>query len=204
MFRNNDDIKILIAGLRCGGLGLNFPWANRCISLDLWWNHAVEQQAFGRIFRMGQKKETYMTRLVVRNSVDMRLMGMQLYKLKNCTKAIGEGEQERQTLGLTDLTRLFGFLKTDEDNNIISVEPDYDNEDEDEDDIAEGVDDPGIYVDGDWLLGGGKEGPEGSSRDVTSGFGSDFKNEEAPSDSSSATLESGTRVTLEDPMMIDP
>ena len=35
-FRDNQNVKILIAGLKCGGLGLNFPWANRCISLDLW------------------------------------------------------------------------------------------------------------------------------------------------------------------------
>ena len=35
-FRDNPNIKIMIAGLKCGGLGLNFPWANRCISLDLW------------------------------------------------------------------------------------------------------------------------------------------------------------------------
>ena len=212
MFRINDDIKILIAGLRCGGLGLNFPWANRCISLDLWWNHAVEQQAFGRIFRIGQKKETYLTRLVIRNSVDMRLLGMQLYKLRNCGKAIDDADQERQTLGLADLTRLFGFLKTDEDNNIIGVEPDYDSEDDDEDDNPEGVDDPrtmstgggGDHIDGDWLFGGGKEGPEGANRHVTSGIGSEIKNEEALSDYSSATLESGTGATLEDPMIIDP
>jgi SNF2 family DNA or RNA helicase len=80
-FRTDPDVKILIAGLKCGGLGLNFPWANRCISLDLWWNHAVEQQAFGRIFRIGQMKETFMTRIVVRNSVDMRLLTMQMYKV---------------------------------------------------------------------------------------------------------------------------
>jgi hypothetical protein len=65
---------------------LNFPWANRCISLDLWWNHAVEQQAFGRIFRIGQEKDTFMTRIVVKNSVDMRLLSMQLHKLQNLEK----------------------------------------------------------------------------------------------------------------------
>lgn len=69
LFQQDPNIKILIAGLKCGGLGLNFPWANHCISLDLWWNHAVEQQAFGRIFRIGQKKETFMTRIVVRKYV---------------------------------------------------------------------------------------------------------------------------------------
>jgi SNF2 family DNA or RNA helicase len=35
-FRDDPNVKILISGLKCGGLGLNFPWANRCISLDLW------------------------------------------------------------------------------------------------------------------------------------------------------------------------
>lgn len=112
-------------------ISLNFPFANRCISLDLWWNHGVEQQAFGRIFRMGQTKETYMTRLVVRNSIDMRLLGMQEYKLKTCGKAIDEngedGEGGSGTLSLSELARLFGFLKTDKDDNTIIV-PDYDDE----------------------------------------------------------------------------
>ena len=109
---------------------LNFPWANRCISLDLWWNHAVEQQAFGRIFRIGQLKETHMTRIVVKNSVDMRLLTMQLYKLENCEKAIREDGKKGERLGLRELANLFGFLKTDEDGNIVSVEADYDDDDE--------------------------------------------------------------------------
>ncbi|KAF7947862.1 hypothetical protein EAE96_008939 [Botrytis aclada] len=134
-FRNHDDIPILIAGLKCGGLGLNFPFANRCISLDLWWNHAVEQQAFGRIFRIGQNKETWMTRLVVANSVDMRLLGMQNWKLKACEKAIdnnglsGASGSTGGTLNLSQLARLFGFLKTDEDNNLLEIQPDYEDGD---------------------------------------------------------------------------
>jgi hypothetical protein len=106
---------------------LNFPWANRCISLDLWWNHAVEQQAFGRIFRIGQKKETYMTRIVVKNTVDMRLLTMQLHKLTNLEKAMRDGEgKEAPNLSLNQLANLFGFLKTDADGEILSVEADYD------------------------------------------------------------------------------
>ncbi|KAL2066010.1 hypothetical protein VTL71DRAFT_2081 [Oculimacula yallundae] len=134
-FRDDDEAKILVAGLKCGGLGLNFPFANRCISLDLWWNHAVEQQAFGRIFRIGQKKETHMTRIVVRNSVDMRMLAMQLHKLQNIDKAMPQGGEtrERQALSLQQLTRLFGFLKTDSDGEIVSVEADYQSDDDDED-----------------------------------------------------------------------
>ncbi|KAG4442544.1 hypothetical protein IFR05_001956 [Cadophora sp. M221] len=129
-FREDDEAKILIAGLKCGGLGLNFPWANRCISLDLWWNHAVEQQAFGRIFRINQMKETYMTRIVVKNTVDMRMLSMQLHKLQNLQKAMSdENTKERSALSLKQLANLFGFLRTDGDGEILSVEPDYESED---------------------------------------------------------------------------
>ncbi|TAQ90570.1 hypothetical protein B7494_g1097 [Chlorociboria aeruginascens] len=130
-FRDDPDIKILIAGLKCGGLGLNFPWANRCISLDLWWNHAVEQQAFGRIFRIGQNKETYMTRIVVRHSVDERLFQMQHHKLKTCEKAMNDGgSRPTPNLGLAELASLFGFLETDKDGNIERVDADYDDAEE--------------------------------------------------------------------------
>lgn len=144
-FRIQDNIQILIAGLKCGGLGLNFPFANRCISLDLWWNYGVEQQAFGRIFRIGQNKETWMTRLVVRNSVDMRLLGMQDWKLRACEKAIDNNGQSGAsgsgggTLNLSQLARLFGFLRTDEDDNLLRIEPDYEDDHEDEGVIGSGA-----------------------------------------------------------------
>lgn len=47
----DSECKIMIAGLKCGGQGLNLTAANRVISIDLWWNHSVELQAFGRVFR---------------------------------------------------------------------------------------------------------------------------------------------------------
>ncbi|TVY51440.1 Helicase-like transcription factor CHR28 [Lachnellula cervina] len=128
MFRDDPDIKILVSGLKCGGVGLNFPWANRCISLDLWWNHAVEQQAFGRIFRIGQCKETYMTRIVVKNSVDMRLLTMQMHKLQDLENAIAEGDTSKG-LSLMELANLFGFLRTRADGEIMGVEADYDDGD---------------------------------------------------------------------------
>jgi len=146
---------------------LNFPWANRCISLDLWWNHAVEQQAFGRIFRIGQDKETYMTRIVVKNSVDMRMLSMQLHKLQNLEKAMRDGEtKEREALSLKQLANLFGFLRTDGDGEILSVEADYEDESGDEGGGGTGggrSQEGGQFDAGDFLRGSGNgEGGSGS------------------------------------------
>tara|TARA_R110002003_G_scaffold96_15_gene7532 strand:+ start:6558 stop:6776 length:219 start_codon:yes stop_codon:yes gene_type:complete len=56
--------------------------ASRVIMVDPWWNSASEQQAFCRVFRIGQKEETYMSRLCVENTVDQRLIEMQERKDK--------------------------------------------------------------------------------------------------------------------------
>lgn len=56
--------------------------ASRVIMIDPWWNSAAEQQAFCRVFRIGQKDTTFMTRFCVKNTVDQRLIDMQERKNK--------------------------------------------------------------------------------------------------------------------------
>ncbi|KAF7928190.1 hypothetical protein EAE99_004948 [Botrytis elliptica] len=79
-FEKNPEITVLIIGLKVGGVGLNLAFANRAIMVDLWWNSATESQAYGRIFRLGQLKETYFVRFMMRESVDIRLLRMQVFK----------------------------------------------------------------------------------------------------------------------------
>lgn len=81
-FANNPTSRILLASLRCGGLGLNLTMASKVIIIDPWWNQAQEQQAFCRIFRIGQQDETLMSRMCVKDTVDERLIQMQKTKQK--------------------------------------------------------------------------------------------------------------------------
>lgn len=50
--------------------------------VDPWWNSASEQQAFCRVFRIGQKEETFMSRLCVKDTIDSKLVAMQERKQK--------------------------------------------------------------------------------------------------------------------------
>lgn len=56
--------------------------------IDPWWNSASEQQAFCRIFRIGQRAETYMSRICVENTVDQRLIDMQERKEKEINEVM--------------------------------------------------------------------------------------------------------------------
>ncbi|KAH6855854.1 P-loop containing nucleoside triphosphate hydrolase protein [Chaetomium sp. MPI-CAGE-AT-0009] len=112
-FEEKPDIKVLVASVRCGGQALNLNFANRVIFVDQWWNTAMETQAFGRVHRIGQQKETYFAKIVVQDSVDQRLVDMQEEKSKRISGLLKEGVSRRKVLTLEELVRLFGVENDD-------------------------------------------------------------------------------------------
>jgi len=89
-FQDNPKKQVLLASLKCGSYGLNLTMASRVINVDPWFNNCVEQQAFCRIYRRGQTKETMLTRVVVSGTVDDDILTMQDRKQENIDEAIGE------------------------------------------------------------------------------------------------------------------
>lgn len=70
----------LIPAADTNPVGLNLTMASKVIMLDPWWNSASEQQAFCRVFRIGQESETFMSRICVKRTVDEKLIKMQKRK----------------------------------------------------------------------------------------------------------------------------
>jgi SNF2 family DNA or RNA helicase len=110
-FADKPNIRVLLASLRCGGLGLNLTMASRVIIIDPWWNSAAEQQAFCRVFRFGQRETTFLTKFCVKNTVDERLIDMQEKKQKEIDEVMDDKNKTARSLGLRDLMRLFGNLQ---------------------------------------------------------------------------------------------
>ncbi|CAN9196477.1 unnamed protein product [Alternaria sp. RS040] len=114
-FAENPDCKIMLASLRCGGLGLNLTMASKVIMIDPWWNSASEQQAFCRVFRIGQREETFMSRLCVENTVDERLIAMQERKQNEIASVMEDDGKTMKKMDTRSLMRLFGNLEEDPD-----------------------------------------------------------------------------------------
>ncbi|KAF2739022.1 hypothetical protein EJ04DRAFT_485339 [Polyplosphaeria fusca] len=137
-FGTNDDVRVLLASLRCGGLGLNLTMASRVILIDPWWNSAAEQQAFCRVFRIGQKDKTFMTRICIRDTIDEHLMNMQKRKEDEINTVLPEEPRANGKKHSTrDLMRLFGPVREDGQGRpyILTDEVDTRN------DLAEGAED---------------------------------------------------------------
>ncbi|KAH7342644.1 P-loop containing nucleoside triphosphate hydrolase protein [Rhexocercosporidium sp. MPI-PUGE-AT-0058] len=111
-FRSNPSIKAMVATLKTAGEGLNLEFANRVVSTDLWWNACAERQAFARVYRIGQTKETHFTRLIVANSVDDRILEMQTQKLQMVDHVM------QPKLSRLEMAKLIGRARTDKNGRI--------------------------------------------------------------------------------------
>lgn len=61
---------------------LNLTAANRVILMDIWWNPALEEQAIDRVHRIGQRLPVYVTRLMIDNTVEEKIIQLQEKKVR--------------------------------------------------------------------------------------------------------------------------
>ena len=69
----NSEYTIFLISLKAGGVGLNLTSARTAILFEPWWNPAVEEQAFARIDRIGQKQTTKIYRLIYKDSIEEKI-----------------------------------------------------------------------------------------------------------------------------------
>jgi non-specific serine/threonine protein kinase len=73
-FQSPEGPPFFFISLKTGGVGLNLTRANYVFHLDPWWNPAVENQATDRAHRIGQKRAVFVERLIMRHSIEARMM----------------------------------------------------------------------------------------------------------------------------------
>ena len=79
-FNNKQDIKIFLISLKAGGTGLNLTGADMVIHYDPWWNISTENQATDRAYRIGQKNNVQVYKLITKNSIEEKIYELQQKK----------------------------------------------------------------------------------------------------------------------------
>ena len=72
-FQNDESVPFFVLSVKAGGAGLNLTAASHVIHFDRWWNPAVENQATDRAFRIGQKRNVLVHKLVCQGTVEERI-----------------------------------------------------------------------------------------------------------------------------------
>ncbi|KAL2825635.1 SNF2 family N-terminal domain-containing protein [Aspergillus cavernicola] len=89
-FSTDPNCTVLLASLSVCSVGLNLVAANQAILADSWWAPAIEDQAVDRVYRLGQKRETSVWRLVMEDSIEDRVLAIQEQKRKLMLAAFRE------------------------------------------------------------------------------------------------------------------
>ena len=110
-FNRNPDIFMWLLTTKVGGWGLNLIAADRVIIYDPDWNPANDNQAVDRLYRIGQKKDVIVYRLVTINSIEEKIYQRQIHK-QGITKATVENCENKtiqKYFSHEDLFELFNF-----------------------------------------------------------------------------------------------
>lgn len=102
-FNNDDSIKVFLLSLKAGGTGLNLTSADTVIIFDPWWNPAVELQAADRTHRIGQTKPVNSIKLLVRNSIEEKILQLQEKKQNIFDNVIDNPNLNSEKLSIEDL-----------------------------------------------------------------------------------------------------
>lgn len=112
---NNEPYDLFLLTTKVGGLGVNLTGADRVIIFDPDWNPSTDLQARERAWRLGQKKEVLIYRLVIGGSIEEKIYHRQIFKQLLTDKILKDPNQKRffKNSELHDLFTLSDFDEGD-------------------------------------------------------------------------------------------
>ncbi|MFL6295855.1 MAG: helicase-related protein, partial [Actinomycetes bacterium] len=98
--------SLFVLSLKAGGTGLTLTAANHVVHVDRWWNPAVEDQATDRAFRIGQRRDVQVRKLVCVGTLEERIDRMIEEKRGLAARIVGTGEAWLTELSTGELREL--------------------------------------------------------------------------------------------------
>ncbi len=107
-FNEDKNIKVFLISLKAGGTGLNLTGADMVIHYDPWWNLSAENQATDRTYRIGQKNNVQVYKLITKNSIEEKIYELQQKKAKLVDNMLSNKNTFINQLSKEDIMELFG------------------------------------------------------------------------------------------------
>ena len=107
-FQGEKYVPYIVLSVKAGGTGLNLTNASHVIHFDRWWNPAVENQATDRAYRIGQKNNVLVHKLVCKGTIEEKIDEMIESKKELASNVIGSGGESWITeLSTEELLSIF-------------------------------------------------------------------------------------------------
>ena len=106
-FNQNPEIKVFLISLKAGGTGLNLTGADMVIHYDPWWNISAENQATDRAYRIGQKNNVQVYKLITKDSIEEKIYELQQKKAELTDNMLNTKTTFVNKLSSDDIMKLF-------------------------------------------------------------------------------------------------
>ncbi|MBA0875154.1 hypothetical protein Goshw_027102 [Gossypium schwendimanii] len=111
-FNSDPTIDALLLTTHVGGLGLNLTSADTLIFMEHDWNPMRDHQAMDRAHRLGQRKVVNVHRLIMRGTLEEKVMSLQRFKLSVANAVINAENASLKTMNTDQLLDLFASAET--------------------------------------------------------------------------------------------
>ena len=108
-FQSEDGPPAMILSLKAGGTGLNLTAASIVVHMDRWWNPAVENQATDRAFRIGQRRNVQVYKMITAGTLEESIQDILDGKTQLAGAVVGEGEGWLTELDPDQLAALMSY-----------------------------------------------------------------------------------------------
>ncbi len=106
-FNSDPTIDVMLLTTHVGGLGLNLTSADTVIFLEHDWNPTKDLQAMDRAHRLGQSRTVNVYRVLTRDTIEERVMGLQRFKLDVAAAVVNADNVSMEAMDTSQLLDLF-------------------------------------------------------------------------------------------------
>ncbi|KAL6056692.1 DNA repair and recombination protein rad54b [Balamuthia mandrillaris] len=108
------DYFVFLLSSKAGNVGFNLVGSNRMVLFDPDWNPANDQQAMGRVWRFGQKRQVWIYRLLSTGTIEEKIFQRQLAK-EGLSEAVVDaglaGNASRTRFSKEELKDIFSYCE---------------------------------------------------------------------------------------------
>ena len=103
----NGEADVFLISLKAGGTGLNLTNAEIVIHYDPWWNLSAQNQATDRAYRIGQTKDVQVYKLIMKDTIEEKIMKLQERKHILSDTFISSSETSITSMSKDEIMDLF-------------------------------------------------------------------------------------------------
>lgn len=105
----SDETEVFLISLKAGGTGLNLTAAEIVIHFDPWWNMSAQNQATDRAYRIGQMKNVQVFKLIMKDSIEEKIMELQHRKMNLADTFVSGNEGTITSMSTQEIMDLFSI-----------------------------------------------------------------------------------------------